>query len=74
MQNQNPTSEKALKAAIGLWVVLFVATVIGLHAIHDLAVLGAKVCLLAAVVLFVFPLATAGIGGWSRVRDAARII
>lgn len=58
MQNQNLTSEKALKAAIGLWVVSFAATVIGLHSIHDLAVLGAKVCLLAAVVLFVFPLAT----------------
>lgn len=58
MQNPNLTSGKAVKAAIGLWVVSFAATVIGLPQIHDLAMIGAKVCLLAAVVLFVFPAAT----------------
>lgn len=58
MQNQNLTSGKAGKAAIGLWVVSFAATVTGLPQIHDLAMIGAKVCLLAAVVLFVFVVAT----------------
>lgn len=59
MQN-NLTNGKAFKAAIGLWLAAVVANMLGLGSLHELGIIGAKVCLLAAVVLTVFPMVTGG--------------
>lgn len=69
---QNLTSGKAFKAAIGLWLVSFAATVLGLGPLHELAYLGAKVSLLVSVVLLVFPMATGATAEQQAVEEQRR--